>query len=160
MNQRILSWQKQKEQYEQRKSHYWKDMEIDQEFEPLVFDVTEQFVKDTIEVTGDNNPIYLDETSAKEASFPGRVAPQAAAMIFGRLAFLGEKYRPAPGGMIMGISFHFIKPVLVGDEITSQAKVIEKFEKKGKKFFKLRVESRNKNGELVSVMEQTGILPL
>jgi acyl dehydratase len=48
-------------------------------------------VKEIMEVTGDKNPIYWNEAAAKSNSLPGRIAPQAAAMIFGRLSYLAEK---------------------------------------------------------------------
>ena len=160
MSKSRLSWEEQKKRYEQRNCHYWKDMEVDQEFEPFIFPITDELVEEIMEVTGDRNHIYTDKEVAKKASFPGRIAPQASAMIFGRLSYLGETHRPVPGGMALGISFWFFKPVQIGDTITSRAKVIAREERKGKKFFTIRAESTNQNDEMVSIMEQSGILPL
>jgi len=155
-----LSWEEQKRAYELRESHYWKDMHVGQEFEPFVFKITEELVEDIMETTGDRNPICLDDAAAKRTLFPDRVVPQAAAVIFGRLAYLGDIYRPAPGGMALEISFSFAGPIFLGDEITSKSRIVAKEERKGKKFFTMRAESFNQHGDLVSIMEQSGILPV
>ena len=160
MSQKRPSWEEQKKQFEQRKPHYWKDMEMGQEFGPFLFPITEELVREIKEVTGDENPLYFDEAAARAASFPGKIAPQATTMIFGRLSYLGDKYRPAPGGALLGISFWFIKPPQIGDIITARAKAIAKEEKKGKKIFTLRAELLNQNGEVISIVEQSGMLPL
>lgn len=153
------SWQEQKKNYEQRQSLYWEDMEAGRKFEPFVFPITEELVNDLMEVTGDRNPLYCDEEVAKKSPYGGKISHQGMAMIYGRLSYLGENYRPAPGGMVTGLSFQFVQPAKVGDVITSTAMAVNKEEKKGRKYFTLRAESFNQKGELVSVMEQTGILP-
>ena len=157
MNKRTLLWNEQKEAYEQRQPLYWKDMEIGQVFEPFAFAITEEVAQEVREITGARDQLGDPDQSS---SMPGNIVPQAISMIFGRLSYLGEKYRPAPGGILLGISFWFIKPAQIGDIITSRAKVIAKEERKGKKYFALRCESVNQHGEMISIMEQEGILPL
>jgi acyl dehydratase len=156
MTQARLSWEEQRKQYLQRTPHYWRDLEVGQEFEPFLFPITEEYVKELMEITGDKNPIYWDDAAARAASFPGKIAPQITAPIYGRLSHLGEKHRPAPGGAVLGMSFWFIQAAQVGDIITSRAKVTAKEDKKGKKLFTFRAESVNQNGELISIMEFTG----
>lgn len=147
-----LSWEEQRKAYEQRSPLYWADMQVGQGFEPVVFSITKEVLDTLAKVTGDDNPAYT-------RGQPKAIAPQSATVIFSRLAYLGDKYRPAPGGIVASLGYQFIKPVKVGDVITSKAKVTGKEERKGRKFFTIRAESVNQSGELVSVMEQTAILP-
>jgi acyl dehydratase len=113
-------------------------------------------VKEIMDVTGDRNPLGWDEMEVKRLSPHEKIVPQAVAMIYGRLSHLGDKYRPAPGGTLMGLSFWFIKPAQLGDIITSKAKVTAMEERKGKRILTWRAESVNQNGELISVMEFSG----
>ena len=159
MTNKKLSWEEQKKAYEQRELRCWGDMEEGEEFEPFVFEITSELVESVMEVTGDRNPLYWNEEEAKKSRYGGTIAPQAAVVVYGRLAWLGETHRPIPGGVITSLSFQFIKPPRVGDIMTSRATIISKEERKERKYFKVRAESINQNNELVSVMEQTAILP-
>ena len=159
MSAAMQSWEDQKKAYEQRELRCWADMEAGMEYEPFVVHITREMVDDIMELTGDKNPLYSSEEEARKAGYDGTIAPQATAVIYGRLAYLGDTHRPVPGGIVTGLSFQFIKPPLIGDTITSRARIVSKEERKGKKYFELRAESTNQHGELVSVMEQTAILP-
>ena len=157
MSQSRPSWQEQKKNYEKRQPLRWDDMEVGKKFEPFVFPITEGLVNDLMETTGDRNPLYYDNEVAKRSPYGGRISPQATVVIYGRLAYLGENHRPAPGGLSVGLSLQFVQPAKIGDVITSTAVVTNREERKGRKYFSLRVESFNQKGELVSIMEQTGI---
>ena len=159
MSDKKQSWEEQRKAFEQREWRCWEDMEVGQGYEPFVFHVTREIVDSIMEVTGDKNSLYWDEKVATKSPYGGTIAPQAAAAIYGRLSYLGKTHRPPPGGVITSFSFQFIKPARVGDIITSRAKITGKEERKGRKYFDLRAESVNQNGELVSIMEQTAILP-
>ncbi len=152
-------WEQQKTWYLERQPLVSKDMELGRTFEPFQYPITEKRLAELVETTACYNPLYTDMVAAKREGFDGPIAPQAFAMIYGRLSFLGEKYRPAPGGIVTNLSFKFIKPPNVGDVVTSNAKVVANEDRKGRKYTTVRAESKNQKSELVSTMDFTFILP-
>lgn len=72
-------------------------------------------------VSGDTNPIHLDESFAVGSQFKGRIAHGmwTASIISCALA----TKMPGPGGVYLSQEVKFIRPVYVGDTITVQLKV-------------------------------------
>jgi 3-hydroxybutyryl-CoA dehydratase len=81
------------------------------------------------EVSGDNNPVHLDEAYAQTTSFGGRIAHGmlAAAYIS---AVLGTRL-PGPGAIYLSQSLRFRRPVRIGDEVTTTVTVTALDEKRG-----------------------------
>ena len=81
------------------------------------------------EVSGDTNPVHLDEDYAKGTPFGGRIAHGmlSAAYIS---AVLGTKL-PGPGAIYLSQSLRFRRPVRIGDEVTTQVTVKALDEKRG-----------------------------
>lgn len=73
------------------------------------------------ELSGDVNPVHLDEAYAKTTSFGGRIAHGmlAAAYIS---AVIGTKL-PGPGAVFLTQSLRFRRPVRIGDEVTTRATI-------------------------------------
>ena len=73
------------------------------------------------ELSGDDNPIHLDEAYAATTSFGGRIAHGmlAAAYIS---AVLGTKL-PGPGAVYLNQTLRFRRPVRLGDEVTARVTV-------------------------------------
>jgi 3-hydroxybutyryl-CoA dehydratase len=73
------------------------------------------------ELTGDGNPLHLDEAYAKTTSFGHRVAHGmlAAAYIS---AVIGTKL-PGPGSVYLKQSLRFRRPVQLGDSVTARVTV-------------------------------------
>ncbi|KZN63937.1 MaoC/PaaZ C-terminal domain-containing protein [Pseudoalteromonas luteoviolacea] len=75
-------------------------------------------------LTGDYNPVHLNEAYAKQTRFHGVVAhgmwtaAQISAVIGTRL--------PGPGSIYLSQDLKFVAPVKVGDEITTKITVIDK----------------------------------
>ena len=74
-------------------------------------------------ITGDNNPIHLDQEYAKKTQFKGRIAHGllCAGLIS---AVLGTKL-PGPGAIYLSQELKFLHPVYIGDTITAQVKVTD-----------------------------------
>lgn len=91
--------------------------------------ITEDDVTLFAEVTGDKNPLHLDEDFAKMTRFGGRIAHGilSAGLIS---AVLGTKL-PGPGSIYLSQSLNFLKPVGFGDTITATVKVVRYREDKG-----------------------------
>lgn len=69
------------------------------------------------EVTGDANPVHLDEAYAATTPFKGRIAHGALSVSY-LSAVLGMKI-PGPGTMVLSITTRFRAPVRIGDTVTA-----------------------------------------
>jgi 3-hydroxybutyryl-CoA dehydratase len=78
---------------------------------------------DFAEVSGDHNPLHMDEAYAEATPFKGRVAH---GMLLGAWisALLGEEL-PGPGAIYVSQSLTFRRPVRIGDEVVTRAEVSE-----------------------------------
>lgn len=81
------------------------------------------------QVSGDTNPVHLDEAYAKTTTFGGRIAHGmlSAAYIS---AVLGTQL-PGPGAIYLSQSMRFRRPVKIGDEVTARVTVKALDEKRG-----------------------------
>jgi 3-hydroxybutyryl-CoA dehydratase len=80
-------------------------------------------LSDFADVSGDRNPLHMDEAYAESSPFKGRVAH---GMLLGAWisALLGERL-PGPGAIYVSQSLSFKRPVRIGDEVTTRAEVSE-----------------------------------
>ena len=103
------------------------------------------------EVTGDHNPIHLDEAFAKTTRFGRRIAHGmlSASLIS---AVLANKL-PGEGSIYLGQTLQFVAPVFPGDEVT--ARVTVKEIRKDKPIVKLETICVNQRDEVVIRGEAT-----
>ena len=91
---------------------------------------TKQVTNDDIvkfaEVSGDNNPVHLDEEFAKTTRFGGRIAHGM--LSAGHISAVLANQLPGPGTIYLGQSLAFKAPVKPGDVVvtTVEVKSIEK----------------------------------
>jgi 3-hydroxybutyryl-CoA dehydratase len=74
-------------------------------------------------VTGDDNPVHLDEAYAAASRFGGRIAHGMLSAGY-ISAVLGTKL-PGPGAVYVSQSLRFRRPVRIGDEVVATATVSE-----------------------------------
>ncbi len=81
-------------------------------------------------ITGDTNPIHLNEAYAESTMFKGRIAH---GMLTGGLisAVLGTRL-PGPGAIYIAQNMSFRAPVRVGDTVTARVTVAEIFPEKSR----------------------------
>jgi len=98
------------------------DLRLGQSAERL-FAVTDASVRAFAEVSGDHNPVHLDEAFAKRTVFRGRVAH---GMLIGAhiSAVLGEDL-PGPGAIYLSQSLEFEQPVRIPSELKVRVEVVE-----------------------------------
>jgi 3-hydroxybutyryl-CoA dehydratase len=72
-------------------------------------------------VTGDNNPIHLDEAYAAATPFKGRIAHGMLSAGY-ISAVLGTEL-PGPGAIYVSQTLSFRRPVRIGDEVTARVEV-------------------------------------
>lgn len=82
------------------------------------------------EVSGDNNPVHLDEAYAQTTTFGERIAHGmlSAAYIS---AILGTRL-PGPGAIYLSQSLRFRRPVRIGDVVVARATVTALDDAKGR----------------------------
>ena len=102
------------------------------------------------EISGDFNPLHMNEEFAQKSQFGKRVVHGcfSSALIS---AVIGMKL-PGPGALYVSQTSNFRKPVFLGDTLTATAEVLEKFTKKEGmlKFLKLSTVVTNQNGVVVT----------
>ncbi|WP_027469375.1 MaoC family dehydratase [Deefgea rivuli] len=79
-------------------------------------------------LTGDNNPMHIDEEFASQTRFGGRIIHGMLTASF-LSSVIGMKM-PGPGCIYMGQNLKFLKPVHIGDTVTARATVIEIYPEK------------------------------
>ena len=96
-------------------------------------------------MTGDKNPVHLDDAYARTTRFGGRIAH---GMLTAGLisAVLGTKL-PGPGAIYLNQTLKFTAPVRIGDTITATAEVTAYRE--DKRIVTLKTDCTNQRGELV-----------
>ncbi len=89
--------------------------------------ISEEDIEMFATVSGDRNPLHMDEEFAQGTIFKGRIAHGAlsASYISG---ILGNDL-PGPGAIFTDLTLQFKRPVRIGDEVTARAEVSEMFEK-------------------------------
>ena len=104
------------------KTHYLDELSLGQSAQ-MVRTVTEADIVQFAEVSGDNNPVHLDEAFAAQTPFKTRIAHGmlSAAYIS---AVIGTQL-PGPGTIYMQQALRFKRPVKIGDEVTTVATITE-----------------------------------
>ena len=76
--------------------------------------VTDEMVRKFAEVSGDKNPIHLDEEYAKKTRFGRRIAH---GMISGALISRALAMDLGPGGVYLGQTMKFMNPIYIDENI-------------------------------------------
>lgn len=114
------------EPHQQRESHdhgpqkAFEDLDVGQKAE-IIQEVTADDVRRFAQLTGDTNPIHLNEAYAANTRFGGRIAHglYTASLIS---AVLGTRL-PGPGAIYLSQTIKFRAPVFIGDTVTAQVEI-------------------------------------
>jgi len=105
--------------------------------------ITQQDVETFARITGDYNPLHLEEDFADRTIFKGRIVhgmlvasliSAALSRFYGVVVYLSQ-------------SLSFLKPVRAGDRIEATVEVVEKIEKRRR--LRLRTVCKNQEGEVI-----------
>src|SRR5712691_3698784 len=107
--------------------------------------VTDEDIVRFAEVSGDHNPVHLNEEYAATTPFGGRIAHGMLSAAF-ISTVLGNEL-PGPGTIYLGQTLKFLAPVRIGDTITASVEVIAVREEK--RIVTLRTECTNQDGVVV-----------
>lgn len=104
------------------KGYFFEDLKVGMQ-ETSVRRVTDEDVRKFAEVSGDSNPIHLDEVYAASTVFKGRIAHGILAASF--ISKVIGMQLPGPGTVYMSQSLNFRAPVRIGDEVLTTVTVSE-----------------------------------
>lgn len=112
--------------------------------------ITDKMVKQFAEMSGDTNPIHLDEEFAKTTRFKRRIAH---GMILGALCsrYLNETI--GSGGIYLAQTLKFTNPVFIDDILTFELEIIKLHKARG--FGTVQTTAKKENGEIVLKGEAT-----
>jgi len=107
--------------------------------------VKDEDIRIFAEVTGDKNPLHLDDEFASKTIFKRRIAHGilTAALIS---SVIGNRL-PGNGTIYLSQTLNFLAPVYVGDEVTAKVEVLQVL-KEGKRL-RLKTQVINQNGTVV-----------
>ena len=107
--------------------------------------ITERDIKLFAEVSGDLNPIHMNEEYAKTTMFKGRIAHGMLSVSFISTTLASKL--PGPGTIYLKQEVVFKRPVRIGDTITTLVEVIKKNDEK--KRLTLKTNCVNQEEEIV-----------
>ena len=117
--------------------------------------LTQDDVQKFADVTGDDNPLHVDEEYAAETRFGKPIAHGV--LLLGIISKVLGRDFPGHGSVAVSLSARFLRPVLVGTEVKIEVKVTEKIDKR--KHVKLRVYGYNEDGKMAVGGEAVVIPP-
>ncbi len=85
--------------------------------------VTEADIIAFADVTGDRNPVHLDEAYAAGTMFKGRIAHGM--LTAGLISATVAMKLPGPGCVYVSQTLNFKGPVRIGDEVTAKVRLVE-----------------------------------
>jgi 3-hydroxybutyryl-CoA dehydratase len=106
-------------------------------------------------ITGDMNPVHIDEEYAARTAFGGRIAHGMLAAGF--IGAVMAMKLPGPGAIYREQTLTFLAPVRIGDTITARAEIVEIGSKR--KSAKLKTTCINQNGVVVLEGMASVLLP-
>ena len=107
-----------------RKTYFFEDLELGMEAS-FAKTVTEADINTFAEVTGDKNPVHLDEAYASKTIFKTRIA--YGMLTAGYLSAVFGIELPGPGAIYVTQTLNFRGPVKIGDKVIAKVKVAELF---------------------------------
>ncbi len=107
--------------------------------------ITETDISDFAGVTGDVNPVHLDQAYAEKTIFKGRIAHGLLSV--GIISTILGNILPGHGTIYLSQEVKFLAPVRIGDTITAKVEVIELIPEKNR--VKFKTTCTNQDGKLV-----------
>ena len=107
--------------------------------------ITESMIDDFAKISGDYNPLHMDEKFAQSRDFTNRVCH---GMLLGSLfSRLIGMYIPGKHGLYFSQTLNFVNPSTVNDTVTITGKVMSKSE--STKIIRLKTTIKNSSHDLV-----------
>jgi acyl dehydratase len=134
------------------------EIEIGHTFSPLVFPIDEELIAKYADTVEDREPLHRDASCAESLGYSGVVAPPTIAALYVLKAYRTD-WAPASGGVHLRQRFRFHRPIVAGDLLNVQARVVDKSVKNGKRFLVIESIAQNQDGARVVWAETTSFWP-
>ena len=108
----------------------------------LTKDITGQAVARFVELSGDDNPMHVDEAYAQSTPFRGRIAHGQ--LVAAPISALAGRFLPGKRGLLLEVRAQFVQPVAIGDRLTYRGVIAHRSE--ATRTIKVRVEVTNQDG--------------
>ena len=133
--------------------YYFEDLEVGM-LDVFAKTITEADILAFSGVSGDTNPVHLNEEFAEKTIFGGRIAHGI--LTAGLISTVIGTKLPGPGCIYVNQSLKFKAPVRAGDTVTAEAEILELIA--DKKFIKMRTTC-TVGGKIVLDGEATIMVP-
>jgi 3-hydroxybutyryl-CoA dehydratase len=107
--------------------------------------VSDDDIKAFARISGDDNPVHMNDDYAKGTMFGGRIAHGM--LVAGLISAVLGTMLPGPGAIYLSQQLRFRAPVRPGDQVTARAKVTEWNPEKGR--VTLLTDVTNQEGSVV-----------
>jgi acyl dehydratase len=102
--------------------------------------ITEKMVQQFAEMSGDFNPVHMDEEHAKKTRFGRRIAH---GMISAALISRALAMELGPGGIYLAQTLKFVNPIFIGETVNIELNVTAMREEKGIGIIETLVKKQN-----------------
>ena len=117
--------------------------------------ITEEMINDFANISGDFNPLHMDEQHAKTTQFKRRVCHgMLLASLFSRLTGM---YLPGKRSLYFSQSLNFISPAFIDDNVTVEGEVTKKSRSTGLITIKTKITNK-KNIEVITGIAKVLVL--
>ncbi|MBI2796671.1 MAG: MaoC family dehydratase [Gemmatimonadetes bacterium] len=117
--------------------------------------ITDADIRMFAQVTGDDNPLHLDEATAARTRFKGRIGHGM--LSAGFISAVVGTQLPGFGAVYVAQSLHFRRPVRIGDTITTRAEVVELMP--ADRRLRMATTCTNQHGKVVTDGEAVILMP-
>jgi len=130
----------------------YKDWQIGAAFPELRFTITPDVIDEYMSVVSATPPAYVID--GRRAAPPNVVAIYLMAVMY-------RKYPPQQGGIMIGNTFTFHHPIWADEdtEVIGSGKLVDKYEKKGRKYICYTVEFTRADGQRLATIVHTSAFP-
>lgn len=108
-------------------------------------DVTDFLVREIARISGDINPVHLNDEYAAQTIFGKRIAHGL--FCLNHISKLIGNHLPGNGSILINQTFSYKKPVYIGDEIETTIKIVNIHEEK--RIYTLETNCMNQDGEII-----------
>lgn len=128
------------------------------EFRPITEILTEERLRNFAQAIDTDNPLHLDREYAKKTRFGNLVAPPMIAYLLFRRSYLADAEMPG-GGVGLKMEFEFLKAAKANETLITQTRVIDSYEREGKKYVTLEGTTKNMEGDQIYISRLYAIWP-
>lgn len=107
--------------------------------------ITDEMVRAFAALSGDDNPVHLDDAYASKTRFGRRIAHGM--LLGGLLSRVAGTKIPGPGTIVISQDIRYKEPCFIGDTVTAEIKILHM--RADKPVIKIASRVTNQNGEVL-----------